>query len=287
MRFFPSVVALTALLVSVAATPAPGSLAKRAPGDVVPRALTNAVRMAAGYGPEMPRSILKARGNYKPRASRTRNNPGPAVASPVIPNTVCGHLRIDQVGGGTLGYVSKNANGYGEFTLVNEKSSGVTATIPNPVLGHTSNIDIRAPTDNADIWPYFGAFISPWAASYGSNYGTDSYAHSILGPTIQAAAGPSSAYNGGTAFQHFYGSSYGFSEAKLETAIWTLNPVTHQLTASWINDAPGAASVPARVLWSASQRNILIGAKQTTGDFNSQFGIDYVDAELYFVSNEL
>ncbi|KAJ7115613.1 hypothetical protein C8R43DRAFT_961046 [Mycena crocata] len=258
-------------------------MAQRSRDEMELPALTNAARMRAGYGPATPRSILLARENYRPRASRTRRTvvaePDP---SPTAPDTVNGVLRIDQVGGGTLGYIRRTANSYGEYALGGQ-GAAVVATIPNPLL-HPSNFDMRAPTDNAPIWQYFGAFLSPWAPP-SSNFGSTANAHAILGPTNQASPGPATVHPGGTAFQYFYGASVGFPEQKMETAIWTIDPTTKKFSVNWINDAPDKQSTPARILWSPTQNNFVITSRVTTADWNAAFNIDYIDVQMTFVPN--
>ncbi|KAJ7745127.1 hypothetical protein B0H16DRAFT_1558964 [Mycena metata] len=220
-----------------------------------------------------------ARGaGYVPRASRLEARIAPPTTSATPPSTVCGVLRVDKASGGTLGYISPTVNANGEFTLVAGQASGVVATIPNPLI-QTANINIEVTTTNAPIWPYFGAFISPNVVE-SNNFGTAANTHALLGPTNLAPYGPSSAV--GTAF-HTFNAHY--AESNVETAIWTLNAATGQFSVTWINDAPAATVVPARMMWSPTQKNLLITSRVTTANFNAAYGIDFVDVVMTFVQN--
>ncbi|KAJ7099906.1 hypothetical protein B0H15DRAFT_944296 [Mycena belliarum] len=280
MRLFASILAASALL-SVCAGPAPGYVQRpRAPTAPVP--LTNAVRMRAGFGPAMPRSILQARGGTLNPGGKSPLVPARTpVTSPIIPDTIHGTLRVTRAGG-VQGFIDKRASGFAEY-MMGSAASALVVTIPNPAKASTANIDILAPVENSgyEIWRYFGAFISPWAAG-GSNFGPNSYWHAIIGPTIQVPAGPSAIYPDGTAYHHI-NSAYNPQETKMETAIWTVDPATLQVRATWINDAPNATPVPARILWSPEQNNFLIAATQNLATFNGQYGMNYFEVFITFV----
>ncbi|KAJ7153692.1 hypothetical protein C8R46DRAFT_1227990 [Mycena filopes] len=281
MHFLAPLTAAVALIASASAGPAVGHKFNR--DSAVTHGMTNAARMAAGFNPETPRSIRDARGEtYVPRASRTRHEARIAhhpVSSPSVPDTVCGIIRIEKAGDDcdTLGYISRTVNPSGEFTLVTARSSALKATIPNPFI-QTKNINIKAVTTNAPTFQYFGAFISPNVVET-NNFGTTVNTHALLGPTNRQAYGPSAPV--GTAYSYF--TNHKHPESNVETAIWSINHSTGRLSANWINDAPSATSVPARVLYSPTQKIFTITARQTTANFNAAYGTDFIDVTLNFV----
>lgn len=202
---------------------------------------------------------------------RTKADTTRRTASSHLPlvNTKCNVLVKNTSNGTTIGFISPTWNVWGEYGIVQPDAAGaleVSFSYSPESSDSLAQLDILATNGPGASYPFFGATVGYTSTSDDLAVGSYNYAY-ITGTTQIPAGPPEGADN------NSFGGTTGIPKAA-ESAIWTYNPKTQDITAQWINTD---GSAPATHLVYAN------GANKTssfvlTGDvkpFQSFYGGSY------------
>ncbi|KAJ7100943.1 hypothetical protein B0H15DRAFT_944235 [Mycena belliarum] len=182
-----------------------------------PQALTNAKRLALGL------PLLKPH----------RRVTAPPTSSPLPPVHQRCIVRAVGTDNTDFGYLSPLWNAFNEYGLFQASPDGALELAFSYPPGSPSQISITAANGPSAVYPFFGAIVAFYSTS--NDFDLGSYNHAYLGGTTQTAAGAPPSPEGSNSFSAGTG-----IPMDIESAIWSYDPVTHALTAQWIN-TDGAA----------------------------------------------
>ncbi|KAJ7869164.1 hypothetical protein B0H14DRAFT_3440867 [Mycena olivaceomarginata] len=180
---------------------------------------TNAGRLARGLRLLPPKR--RSGGAALPRRSAS------------APVTLTGNIKVLDTDGNSLGRVYQNPNNLNHFGVSTTANPITFHFTLDPTAGSTSQLSIYADsTSYANTWPLMGAIDG--VVNDGNDLKSGSYNFAYVQSTTAtpAESGPASVSN-----------SYPTSEPA-ESAIWTYNAVTQEITAQWVNsngDKPATA----------------------------------------------
>ncbi|KAJ7100939.1 hypothetical protein B0H15DRAFT_944231 [Mycena belliarum] len=219
-----------------------------------PQALTNAKRLALGLPLLRPHRRITA----------------PPTSSPLPPVPQRCNIRAVGTDNTDFGYLSPLWNGFGEYGMFQASPDGALELAFSYSPGSPSQISITAANGPSAMYSFFGAIVG--FASTSNDFGLGSYHYAYLGGTTQTAAGAPPSSDGDNSFSAATGIS-----KDIESAIWSYDPVTHALTAQWVN-TDGAA--PATHIVYANDSNKALAITGDVVAFQDTFGAPY--PELLF-----
>ncbi|TFK23208.1 hypothetical protein FA15DRAFT_705668 [Coprinopsis marcescibilis] len=192
------------------------SLPTRVKPAVRKSALTNAQRLARGLSLNPPKR------RDEQVAKRQEPSPGPPV-------TDIGSATVNDENGDFVGYVSNTFLLSGFMEITTNPSQALTLSVTyDSLAANPQNLQISGPGMPAGF-PLFG-LIQGWGNTDG-NIGTGSANYLYLGgvaapgvPPLQPGAELPNTWTGVTALDRL-----------VQTDVWSFNPVTWELTASWVN----------------------------------------------------
>jgi hypothetical protein len=185
-----------------------------------------------------------------PVAMLSQTYTGPITVTDTTTNTV-------------LGYVSGDQNGFGEYTVVPTTSGALNVTF-NESSSSPFDITINNPFDSN--YSDFGG-VTGYANS-SPDLGAGSANYSYLAESAATAAGATPA-NVGNSFTDYTG-----IPEDSESAIWSVDTATGELTAQWINTD---GSSPATNMAFSEDTLVLTG---DLGAFEGEFGGDAVELSI-------
>ncbi|KAF9534170.1 hypothetical protein CPB83DRAFT_879443 [Crepidotus variabilis] len=171
---------------------------------------TNAYRLRRGLPPLPP--VKKRTGALYPRAScaSLSSNKGVIAVTKVSTNTI-------------IGYVRKTFDGQNSYTF-GPLSNALTVSLPSG-SSVNSNFEITAVNGPDAAHPFFGAV----GGSGGYNFSPGQLGYAYLAGTGHTAPNSPPSSTAGTSIQ-----SLGYN-GPAESSIWSINCMSHQLTAKWTN----------------------------------------------------
>ncbi|KAG6917509.1 hypothetical protein DXG01_002256 [Tephrocybe rancida] len=218
------------------------------------RGLANAKRLALGLPLKPPTR----------RSERVSRAPQPSGTPGKLTNVARGYIESKDQDGKTLGFVGKDQNAFGEYTLKMDGDESdrllVTIDLMGAASGPTDIKTLNGP--DADL-PFFGGMKG--FASDSSDILADSWNHFFIGGTIQTPSN-SLPSNGSNTFTKNFN-----MDKQIESAIWKYDVSTNAIAPQWIN---ADSSSPATYI------GILQGILVCTGDkdtFANYYGaVDWV-----------
>ncbi|KAJ7616542.1 hypothetical protein FB45DRAFT_1034861 [Roridomyces roridus] len=190
-------------------------LSARAP-QALDGVLTNAQRLARGL------PLLKPR--------RHSNFPRQSTPSSVAPVPVTCNIHVQpldpniQIGG----FLTSDLGSWGQFYGLQDSQSGSMTVTFSYTPGSTTLFPILASTPSWANYQYMAAIIGD--GSNGNDFASDYPNYAYLGKSNQVPEGPPSTTAGNS-----YADSIGMPGVGVETALWSYDPHTGALTATWIN----------------------------------------------------
>ncbi|QRV93368.1 hypothetical protein RhiJN_21386 [Ceratobasidium sp. AG-Ba] len=216
--------------------------------------LTNGKRFEQGLPPLKPRVRRHRGGPHKGYLPGTPVRSAPrAETSPIPPTTTNCVILATYTNGTQYGYVVPKFNAFGEYYQFQPTPDGaLSVSFPfSPDSPSELSLTVTNYKDT-ETWPFFGG-IAGYASS-NDNFGRESYNYAYLGGTTSTEAG-SPAKQGPNSFTAASGIN-----KDIETAIWSYDPATTNLTPQWINqDGTAPATTVAYVQ----------GVLTITGDTNA------------------
>ncbi|KAH7339075.1 hypothetical protein B0J17DRAFT_717496 [Rhizoctonia solani] len=145
-----------------------------------------------------------------------------------------------------LGYLSATRNSYGEYGTLQDSSSGALSVVFSASRSNSKQLGLRVVGANADV-SMFGGIIGFTTAN--DNLATGSHHYAYIGLTPQTPAGsiPIKGTNSFDQVQNF--------ERKVQSAIWSFDLSTKQLTPQWVNTNK---ATPRNYLLHVADENALI-----------------------------
>jgi len=244
--------------------------------------LTNAARFQRGLGPLPPvRKRFQAPGPVQidyPPPPVAAPSPSAVAAPPVKFN---GHIQVANAQTGqVLGYIAASMNRFGELGLISAaryRGSGalsVSASVSRN-LASTGPFSIRLTNGSPMNLNYLGAVAAPSAGAHGAlQRGKQSYAYLARTAQTKAHLPPATASNS-------FSAHAGIHSSNVEAAIWAINPISHELSATWTN--PDGSSAPLKVFYHKAENAFAVSTDPT--GFQSAFRGQVVEVELKITSH--
>ncbi|KAJ8507242.1 hypothetical protein ONZ45_g10372 [Pleurotus djamor] len=172
-----------------------------------------------------------------------------------------GHLACTNLDTGVFaGYVSRNLNSFGEYVLTESSANRIQVEIDLDAA-QAGPVDITLINGSTlPTYPFLGAISGFANADY--NLGPGSYHYAYLGGVTQSAPG-APAVEQDNSFTAATGSTVG-----TESAIWRYNPVTQEVTPTWVNVDGSLPSVS--LFYDSASEAFIITADRA--EFENVFG---------------
>jgi len=255
MRFLSFIPALVALVTAVAAAPTDGSCKDSeiiCSSQVTKRNFVHPARDVHGVtNAELLRRGLPLKGPILRRGSPVRRQSPSSVPPPVI-ITHTGIVEVHNAANGNLlGYIGKNlVNGGAQLGIDPSVANALIISFPTDSTGSGDDIDISIANSNPS-WPLLG--LIQGRDDTNSNFEAGSYQYGYLGgvenPGTQPGDKPTLIGN-----SYFIG-----SPRTAETAVWSFDGPSGDLTPVWINED---GTTPALQTWTQSN-GLYIGGDQS------------------------
>ncbi|CEL59064.1 hypothetical protein RSOLAG1IB_09051 [Rhizoctonia solani AG-1 IB] len=180
-------------------------------------------------------------------------------------------VEVVSEGGKPLGYLSSQRNAYGEYGTLQDTATGALSVTFRPSRSKSNQLDLRVAGERADM-AMLGGIIGFTTTNDNLVSGSHNYAY--VGLTAQTAPGsvPVKGANSFDKVQNF--------ERKIESAIWTFDSGTKQLTPQWVNTNRGTPKN--YLLHMADEKALVFTADKA--EFRKVMNVTFSEVTLYCVA---